>query len=184
MVIRGYSVISNFMASAGCTRASFALSKNGRLVMSRGYTHHPASVTVTQPTNLFRVASISKSITAATVMELAEACRLNLDDKLGQFIDLERVTDRRWTNITDTPKLSIQQVTGDMPVLTIPTRGGRVYSIYAVSDLNQSWDSSRILAQLNGDGLPQVLQLKESEPVGFYRLRMSLRAQPVSRVSP
>jgi CubicO group peptidase (beta-lactamase class C family) len=93
-------VITNAMNAANCTRAAFALSKDGRLVMSRGYTHHPSNVVPTQPTNGFRLPGVSKIITAVTVMGLVEAGKLQLDDKLGKFLDLSDVLDKRWTNIT------------------------------------------------------------------------------------
>ncbi len=93
-------VMTNAMRVANCTRAAIALSKDGCLVMSRGYTHHPPSIPPTQPTNGFRVSGVSEAITGVTVMGLVEAGRLQLDDKLGKFIDLSGVTDRRWTNIT------------------------------------------------------------------------------------
>ena len=93
-------VMINTMKTANCTRASLAVSKDGRLVLSRGYTFHFASMPATEPTNLFRVASLSKTITAVTVMGLVEAGKLQLEDKLGKFMDLSGVSDPRWTNIT------------------------------------------------------------------------------------
>jgi CubicO group peptidase (beta-lactamase class C family) len=92
--------MTNAMHLSSCTRASFALSKNGRLVVSRAYTHHPLSIAPTQPTNSFRLASISKSITAVATIGLVEARRLRLDDPIGRYLDLSDVLDQRWTNIT------------------------------------------------------------------------------------
>jgi CubicO group peptidase (beta-lactamase class C family) len=69
----------------GCVIA--VLSK-GQLVLERalGYAdlRTPASLT---PRHRFRVASHSKSFTAAAIMKLREAGKLGLDDRIGQYVD-------------------------------------------------------------------------------------------------
>ena len=87
-----------------------AVAKDGRLVYARGFgyadveRHEPV-----QPDSLFRIASISKPITAAAVLQLADAGRIDLDAQVfdllpnrphlaaGQHVDerLQRVTIRQ-----------------------------------------------------------------------------------------
>jgi len=59
---------------------SLAVTLNGRLVMARGYGVTDAGTnTLVQPDSRFRIASLSKAITAVTVMHLVELGKLSLD---------------------------------------------------------------------------------------------------------
>jgi N-acyl-D-amino-acid deacylase len=65
-----------------------AVAKDGKLVYSRGFGF--ADVTTRepiQPTSLFRIASISKPITAVAVLQLIEQGKLKLDDKVFDILD-------------------------------------------------------------------------------------------------
>ena len=65
------------------TGMSVALVKDGKLVMVRGYgLADPAISTPVEPTSLFRIASVSKPITAVTILRMVEEGQLQLDDKL------------------------------------------------------------------------------------------------------
>ena len=66
--------------------AALAITDGGRLVYARGfgYADKEAGIPV-QPGSLFRLASISKTLTGMTIVKLAEEGRLNLDAK---FMDL------------------------------------------------------------------------------------------------
>jgi CubicO group peptidase (beta-lactamase class C family) len=60
--------------------ASLAVVKNGRLVAARGYGYaDQVAQQPVQPTSLFRIASLSKAITAAAILKLAETGKLSLD---------------------------------------------------------------------------------------------------------
>ena len=77
------AVITGLMREFEIPGAGFALVRNGRLVMARGYgwadveAGRPA-----EPTTPFLLASVSKSITAVTILKLVEDGRLRLDDKV------------------------------------------------------------------------------------------------------
>src|ERR1019366_6272250 len=59
---------------------SIGVSKNGKLVFARGYGYADAEAQIpTQPDSRFRIASLSKAITAVTVMHLVEQGLLTLD---------------------------------------------------------------------------------------------------------
>lgn len=87
----------------GC---AIAVAKDGRLVLARGY--GLADVEADQPVQpdaLFRIASLSKPITAAAVLALVERGRLSLDDKaldrLGSIEPVEGDSmDPRFAQIT------------------------------------------------------------------------------------
>ncbi len=80
--------------------------KDGRLVLARGYgwADQEASLVV-QPDSLFRIASLTKAITAAAILKLVEQGRLDLDEKaFPMLIDLQppagATVDSRLSNIT------------------------------------------------------------------------------------
>jgi CubicO group peptidase (beta-lactamase class C family) len=61
--------------------ASLAVAKDGRLVLARGYGYSDVGqMKPVTPDLRFRVASLSKSLTAAAIMKLVELGQINLDD--------------------------------------------------------------------------------------------------------
>ena len=82
-----------------------AVARDGRLVFARGYgwadveRRRPV-----EPDSLFRIASISKPITAAAVLVLVERGKLKLDDRVLDILPLQPLEgkdlDPRWRTIT------------------------------------------------------------------------------------
>jgi N-acyl-D-amino-acid deacylase len=75
------------MQRYGIPGASLAVARNGSLVLARGYgwADRDARVHV-QPTTLFALASVSKSLTAVTVLKLVEGGRLDLDARVFELL--------------------------------------------------------------------------------------------------
>lgn len=73
--------IQSFQKKWGIKGMSVAITKDGRLVYAKGfgYANEEAGEKV-EPAHLFRIASVSKLITALTIMHLAEEGMLRLDD--------------------------------------------------------------------------------------------------------
>jgi CubicO group peptidase (beta-lactamase class C family) len=98
----------DFMKARGITDGSLAVTTGGRLVKASGYTLNatrtPPVGQRVAPTTLFRIASISKSVTATAVNRLAQEGRLNLDTPIDQLIDLTsstgHVADTRLDQVT------------------------------------------------------------------------------------
>ena len=93
-----------FVADNRVPGAALAVTRHGRLVYARGFGY--ASLETAEPVrpdSLFRVASVSKPVTAAAVLRLIEQGKLAMDDKaldrLGLGPDV-RPTDPRWRQIT------------------------------------------------------------------------------------
>lgn len=87
--------------------AALAVARDGHLLYARGFglAQRETSEPV-QPQSLFRIASISKPITAVAILQLIEQGKLSLDDKIYDLLDLasqntdpERF-DPRWKNVT------------------------------------------------------------------------------------
>ncbi|WP_350274281.1 serine hydrolase domain-containing protein [Kribbella sp. HUAS MG21] len=91
-----------FMQARGITAGQLAVTYKGRLVLARGYSTSTA-LTV-QPTSLFRIASVSKSITAAAIAKLAQDGKLSLSTPVANLIDITPATgltrDPRWSTIS------------------------------------------------------------------------------------
>lgn len=109
--------------------AQLAILRNGRLVLARGYGYADRDAQVpVQPDALFRVASLSKFVTAVTVLTLVEQGRLDLEMKAFPYLGLTRLPntandDPRLQNITVRQLLHHtggwdRDVSGDLTTLT------------------------------------------------------------------
>ena len=75
--------INSFMHKWTIAGASVAIARDGKLIYAKGFGFaDTASRIETQPYNKFRIASISKLVTAVAIMKLQEEGRLSLDDKV------------------------------------------------------------------------------------------------------
>lgn len=95
--------LKNFMTKWSVTGASMTISKDGKLkyLRSFGFSNVEDNI-LTQPHTLFRIASISKSITSIGIMKLMQEGKLSLSDKVfGPGGILENFPDIKDANITD-----------------------------------------------------------------------------------
>ena len=99
-------VISDLMKKHKVPGAAVSVVKDGRLVYARGFGYADVENKQTvAPDALFRIASVSKPITAIAILKLVEAGKLELTQKVLPLIpDLKPPTgatmDPRWQNIT------------------------------------------------------------------------------------
>ena len=77
------SIFNSYFSKNKIKGASIAVTKKGKLVYARGFGFsNYLDSTLTEPWNLFRIASVSKLITAAAIMKLCENGQLDLEDKV------------------------------------------------------------------------------------------------------
>ena len=77
------SIFNGYFTKNNIRGASIAVTKKGRLVYTQGFGFaNCLDSTRTEPWNLFRIASVSKLITAAAIMKLCESGQLDLEDKV------------------------------------------------------------------------------------------------------
>ncbi|MGW7363106.1 serine hydrolase [Streptomyces sp. NPDC054841] len=77
------NTMTTFMTTHSVPGASVAVSNKGRLVFAKGYgVTDPATNVPVATSHLFRIASVSKPITAVTVFRLIERGLLNLGDRV------------------------------------------------------------------------------------------------------
>ena len=75
--------VNSFLRKWSIEGASIAIAKDGKLIFARGFGHaDTASRIETQPYSQFRIASISKLVTAIAIMKLNEAGKLSVNDKV------------------------------------------------------------------------------------------------------
>ena len=98
--------ITDFMRQHAIPGGAVAVMRDGRLIYARGFGYADVENRMpVQPDALFRIASVSKTITSAAVMKLVEEGRLTLDDLVAPLIaDLApaagAAVDPRWGQIT------------------------------------------------------------------------------------
>ena len=98
-------LFTDFIAEHKLPGAAVAVTRGGKLVYARGIgladTEKKRPV---QPDSLFRIASVSKPITAVAVMMLAEQGKLKLDDPALKYVKLKPPVgaefDKRWEKVT------------------------------------------------------------------------------------
>ena len=100
-------LIRTFIERNRVPGAGVAVTDHGRLVFARGYGYADiAKQKPVEPTSMFRIASISKPITAVAIMQLVEQGKLKLEDRVLEILKYEphlekgEKVDERWNEIT------------------------------------------------------------------------------------
>lgn len=104
-------IIEKFMNKWEIKGASFALMKDNRLIYCKGYGLADAEAQIpTDVKHVFRVASVSKLITAVGIMKLVEARKLRLNDQV--FGEQGILNDSCFLNIKDprSKKITVEQL--------------------------------------------------------------------------
>jgi N-acyl-D-amino-acid deacylase len=99
--------MQSFMAEHKIPGGAVAIVREGKLVYSRGFGWADReSKEPVEPGSLFRIASVSKPITAVAILKLAEAGKLRLDDHVLDHLKYEphfeegAKFDERWKQVT------------------------------------------------------------------------------------
>ncbi len=93
-------LIADFLVNRKINGASVAISKDDKLVYAKGfgYADKEAKIPV-EPKHVFRIASVSKLITAVAIMKLEEEGKLSLEDKVFGIDGI--LNDSMYLNYTD-----------------------------------------------------------------------------------
>lgn len=83
--------MQEFMQHHRLPGASLAVTNNGRIVYARGYGYADiATKKQVEPNSLFRIASLSKPLTAVAILQLVEQGKLGLQEKVMETLDYQR----------------------------------------------------------------------------------------------
>jgi CubicO group peptidase (beta-lactamase class C family) len=99
------AVIQEYMATLGTRHAGLAIVQGSKLVYARGYTLAEPDWPIAQPTTCFRLASVSKTVTALVIYQLIQEDLLQVSDTLQGILGLQTPTggaptDSRFSQIT------------------------------------------------------------------------------------
>ncbi|MFC4117302.1 serine hydrolase domain-containing protein [Nonomuraea zeae] len=96
------AAMKTYITERNISCAQLAVAKNGKILLARGYgsyVQNGATVAV-QPTSLFRIASLSKSLTAAALTRLAQDENIDLNAKVAPILGLSTTADSRLADVT------------------------------------------------------------------------------------
>jgi len=99
-------VVPDFMRKYAIPGGAVAVMRDGKLIYARGFGYADVeNKTPVQPDALFRIASVSKTLTSAAIMKLVEEGKLRLDDRVAPLIAYltpapGATVDPRWDEIT------------------------------------------------------------------------------------
>jgi N-acyl-D-amino-acid deacylase len=95
------ALMTTFVQEQQVPGAVLAVTQDRRLVYARGFGWADRQrQQAVQPTALFRIASLSKPITAVAVLQLIERHQLTLDAKVWEVLKLSEPADARWKQVT------------------------------------------------------------------------------------
>jgi CubicO group peptidase (beta-lactamase class C family) len=94
-------LMADFVQAQRVPGAAWAVTRGSRLVYARGFglADRERNQAV-QPADLFRIASISKPITAVAILQLVERAKLGLSAKVWEVLNLPEPSDDRWKYVT------------------------------------------------------------------------------------
>jgi CubicO group peptidase (beta-lactamase class C family) len=95
--------MKTFITERDISCAQLAVARNGKILLARGYGVYskPGNVLArVQPTSLFRIASLSKSLTAAAIVRLVQDGKVTLGAKVATLLGLSTTADPRLANVT------------------------------------------------------------------------------------
>lgn len=104
-------LLNRFLKKWEVAGATVAVVKDGKLVFAKGYGYSDVdNERGVEPSNLFRIASVSKLITATAIMKLQEEGKLHLDDFV--FGEHGILNDTIYTNIRDkrTKRITVEHL--------------------------------------------------------------------------
>ena len=100
-------LMTSFVEQNKVPGASLAVTRGGKLVYARGFGFSDVeNKEAVLPESLFRIASVSKPLTAVAILQLAEKGKLKLDDLVMDHLKVKSVAypnskfDERWKKIT------------------------------------------------------------------------------------
>jgi CubicO group peptidase (beta-lactamase class C family) len=94
------SYMQNHLQAVGARAGALAITKHGRLVYARGFKLAEPGYQQTQPTDVWRLASLTKPITAAAIYHLTGETAVTLNTTLGTELSGYPYADARYPTIT------------------------------------------------------------------------------------
>ena len=153
-------LMTGFIKTHQVPGASLAVTRHGQLVYARGFGYADLDTKdPVQPDSQFRVASISKPITAVAVLQLVEQGRLKLTDRVFDIIKVDPVFEDRSAR----PDPRLRQVT----ILHCLQHSGGWDRAKSFDAMFQSVRIARVLGTDPPAGPEQVIRFMMGQPLDF-----------------
>ncbi len=162
-----------------------ALIEDGRIVMVRVYGDQGLGISAS-PTTLFNVASLTKAITAETILRLVAAGQISLDEPLSRYwVDPDVANDRRHELLT--PRIALSHQTG-FPNWRSENQGSRLaFNFTPGTAFGYSGEGYNYLARFAetkmGRRFESLAQEYLFDPVGMTSTSYSRRAWMTGRTA-
>jgi len=203
-------VMATFLKDEQPPGAELAVTKDGRLVHARGFgaTEYQGRDAV-GPTALFRIASVSKPITAVAILQLVERGTFALDDRVWELLELAAPADARFKRVTI---LHLLQHTGGWDrdrsfdpmfrsaeitqALRVPSPAEPQHVIRYMLDQRLDFDPGagfaysnfgycllgRVIERVSGDAYEEHVRREVLAPLGIQRMRLG-KTLPAQRAA-
>ena len=147
------AIVSDFMTRYNVPGGALGLVKDGKLMFVRGYGYADTNTQeLVYPDSLFRLASLTKSITAASVLKLVEQGKFSLEDKAFGLLNYPRPSYPGATNDPRLDTITVRQLlnhTGGWDRTTAQAPDGSTYfdptvdwTVRAAQDMNAAAPAS------------------------------------------
>ncbi|MBE6069555.1 MAG: serine hydrolase [Clostridium lundense] len=168
--------VTNYMERNGLPGASIVIVKDGKIIYEKGYGHDSNGESLTEK-SLMRIASVSKSFTAFSVLQLVDEGKINLDDPVVKYLPELTMDDTRLQKVTVRHLLShtsgVPNPTIVPPANTLKAGVDRLHDWnlkwepgdkYLYSNANY-WILARLVEVISGMEFPQYLKQKIFSPL-------------------
>lgn len=182
--------ITSYLKRNGLPGASIVIVKDGKTVYEKGYGHDSNGKPLSNQ-SLMRIASVSKSFTAFSVLQLVEAGKINLEDKLVSHLPELIMDDTRLANITIRHLLShtsgIPNPTIIAPANNLKEGISRLHNWklnwepgtkYLYSNANY-WILARLIEVVSNMEYPEYLKEKIFKPLGMENTLSAINSDEV-----
>ncbi len=170
--------VTNYLKRNGLPGASIVIVKDGKLVYEKGYGHDSEGKPLTE-NSLMRIASVSKSFTAFSVLQLVDVGKINLDDSIVKYLTELTMDDSRLEEVTIRHLLShTSGIPNPVIVPKADTLKERIDSLhdwklqrnpgeeFAYSNANY-WILARLVEVISGMEFSDYLDEKIFSPLGM-----------------
>jgi CubicO group peptidase (beta-lactamase class C family) len=177
--------LAEVVARHGVNTAGFALIKNGQVVWQHQYGQQSSGVPASADT-LFDVASLTKTVTAETILRLVADAKLSLDEPMSDYwVDPDLRHDPRHRRLT--ARMALSHTTGFMNWRFFAPDGKLAFINEPGERFGYSGEGFEYVAKYAenklGVGLEELAKKYVFEPIGMTDVALSVRKENFPRIA-
>ena len=187
--------MTNHVQTTGARNAVIAISRHGKLVYTRGYTWAEPVTLITQPTSLFRLASLTKPLTAMAVQKLVANGTTSLSSRPATILGITGTSQYNNASLLHCLEYTsgMRRDFSDLGAATLANPGSPVFPLTPAQAT--AWTTTQfplfapgaagnysntaymvaghVVEHLTGQTLPSWLQTNVYGPLGITRFRVA-----------